>query len=195
MTRDELLENLSEWVDRDDLDSKFDTFVVLTEARLNRVLEDPEMEVVVDTTATGDYTALPADYGSMVSVSTGDGRLSQVGQVEFATFDTTAGTPRYYTIVDGSIGFYPRNTTTPIRLTYRRRIPALTEDNQTNWLLTLAPDVYFYGCLVQAFGWDTDDDRVAGWKAMFDETLGELRADAVKRKWGAGPIAPRIRRA
>jgi hypothetical protein len=188
-----LTSKLADWIDRDDSD--VDTFIQLTEARLNRLLDDPDMEVVSETVATGDYTALPADFGEMVSISTGNGRLTQVGPVEFATFDTISGIPRYYSIRDGSIGFYPRNSTTPITIVYRRKIPALTSSAPTNWLLSRAPDLYLYGCLVQAFGWDNDDDRVAGWKAMFDEAIAELRSDGARRKYGAGPLAPRIRRA
>jgi hypothetical protein len=192
---DGLVAKLETWLDRDDLDADVDTFIQLTEARLNRLLDDPEMEVTTETAASGDYTALPADFGSMVSISTGDGQLKQVGTVEFSTFDSTSGIPRYYTIQDGSIGLYPRNSTATIRMVYRRRIPALTSGSPTNWLLTLAPDVYLYGCLVQAFGWDQDDDRVGGWKSLFDEAVAELRSDGARRKWGPGPIAPRIRRA
>jgi hypothetical protein len=79
-------------------------------------------------------------------------------------------------------------------MVYRRRLPALGTANQTNWLLTLAPDAYLYGALVQAEGFLAEDDRVAGWKAMFDEAIAELRQDGDRRKFGAGPIAPRIHR-
>jgi hypothetical protein len=192
---DGLVAKLETWLDRDDLDADVDTFIQLTEARLNRLLDDPEMEVTTETAASGDYTALPADFGSMVSISTGDGQLKQVGTVEFSTFDSTSGIPRYYTIQDGSIGLYPRNSTATIRMVYRRRIPALTSGSPTNWLLTLAPDVYLYGCLVQAFGWDQDDDRVGGWKSLVRR--GGCRASVGRRspQVGTGPIAPRIRRA
>lgn len=191
-----LVDALGDWVDRDDLATKAPTFIQFTEARLNRLLEDPEMEVVSTATATGSSTALPDDFGSMVSVSTGNGPLYATGPVEFATYDTAiSGNPRHYAIIDGAIRFWPGNSSAIISMVYRRRIPALTAAAPTNWLLTLAPDVYFYGCLVQAFGWDNDDVRVAGWKDTFDEAIGELRMDADKRKWGAGPIAPRIGRA
>lgn len=187
-----LVEKLGDWVDRDDLATKADTFIQLTEARLNRLLEDPDMEV--STTLTGDGASLPADFGSMVSIGTADGYpLSQMGNEEYASVRHISGIPRYYTIQAGKIYYVPGSANPT--LVYRRKIPQLTSSAPTNWLLSRAPDVYFYGCLVQAFGWDTDDDRVGAWKSMFDEAIGELRADGAKRKWGAGPIRPRIRRA
>lgn len=192
MNRTGLIDALGDWLDRDDLDTKADTFIALTEARLNRLLEDPDMEV--STTLTGDGASLPADFGSMVSIGTADGYpLAQMGNQEYAAIRPISGVSRYYTIKAGKVYYVPGSANPT--LIYRRRIPALTSSNTTNWLLDRAPDAYLYGCLVQAFGWDQDDDRVGGWKAMFDEAINELRIDGLRRKWGAGPIAPRIRRA
>jgi hypothetical protein len=185
-----LVAKLADWIDRDDSD--VDTFIQLTEARLNRLLDDPNMEVSVP--LTGDGASLPADFGSIVSIGTANGfRLTQMGNAEYASLLPISGISRYYTIREGKIYYYPGAAN--VTLVYRRRIPALTSGNPTNWLLSLAPDVYLYGCLVQAFGWDQDDDRVSGWKSLFDEAVAELRSDGARRKWGPGPIAPRIRRA
>jgi len=191
-----LVSAVGDWLDRPDLatESRLSTFIQLAEARLNRLLEDPEMEVTSNSTATGAATALPADYGSMVSISTGSGHLTPVGSVEFASFDSISGIPRYYSITDGAIGFGPSNFTTPIRMVYRRRLPALSITNQTNWLMTLAPDVYLYGTLVQAEAFLGEDDRLVGWKAMFDESIDELKQDASRRKWGAGTLTPSLGR-
>ncbi len=187
-----LVEKLGSWLDRDDVDDQVDTFIQLTEARLNRLLDDPDMEV--STTLTGDGASLPADFGSMVSIGSADGYpLQQMGSEEYASVRPLSGIPRYYTIQGGKIYYVPGSANPT--LVYRRKIPPLTSSNTTNWLLSRAPDIYFYGCLVQAFGWDNDDDRVGGWKALFDESVAELRSDGVRRKWGAGPIRPRIRRA
>ncbi len=189
----DLLARVESLADRDDLDAHFPTFVQLTEARLNRLLEDPEMEVTSTALASGSSTALPADFGSLVSISTGDGRLSSTGPVEFAAYDgSITGTPRHYVIRDGSISFWPGNNSATISIVYRRRLPALTAAASTNWLLTLAPDVYLYGVLTQAFTWDHDEERAGIYKGAFDEAIAELRQDGTRRRWGAGPLAPRI---
>lgn len=195
-TYSELLEDVTDTLDRDDIETRFPRWVRLVESRLNRLLEDPDMEVVSNLVAAGVATALPADFGSMVAISDGEGRpLLPMGPVEFAGVDRTiSGTPIYYTIEDNAISFAPANATANIRLVYRRTIPALTEDNATNWLLDRAPDVYFYGILLQANAWDVSTEQAAGWKGLFDEAIDELRTDGSRRKWGAGPLAPRIRR-
>jgi len=191
----ELVSAVGDWLDRDDLALRSSTFIQLAESSLNRKLDDPSMEVAVTGTATSDSTPLPADFGAMVSISTGNGDLKAIGAVEYATYRPVSDIPRAYAIIDNALWFAPRNPTTPYTLVYRRRIPALTETAPTNWLLALAPDVYLYGALLQAEAFLAEDDRISLWKAAFDEAVSELITDGAKRKWGAGPIAPRIRRA
>lgn len=194
--RASLIDAVQNWLDDPNLEPNVPTFIQLTESRLNRLLDDPDMEVISEATASGDYTALPDDFGEMVSITTGDGALQAMGAVEFSGLDhSVSGIPRYYSIVNRSISFAPSNTAAPITMVYRRRIPALTEANTSNWLLERAPDAYLYGCLVQAEGFNANDERITGWKAAFDEAIAELRIDATRRKFGAGPLAPRIRRA
>lgn len=195
-TYSELASAIGDWLDRDDLAAKAPSFIRLAEARLNRLLSDMDMEVSTTLTATDEATPLPADFGEMVSVTCGDGRLSPIGPVEFTAVDTAiAGEPCFYCIADGEIRFAPANSTASIGLIYRRTIPALTSTDTTNWLLSRAPDVYLYGALLQASAFLAEEDNdVAMWKVAFDEAIAELRADGDRRKWGAGPLAPRIRR-
>ncbi len=192
----ELVTELEAYLNRADFTPRIPTFIQLTEARLNRLLDDPEMEVRTTATGTGQYTTLPADFKRMVGVSTGnDYKLEQIGAGQLTSLDqTNTGTPRFYAIADGSISFAPINSAANITMLYIRRIPALTAAAPTNWLLDLAPDLYLYGALVQAsiFGWD--DGRVPGFKALFDEAVDELRTDGANRRWGSAPISPRLGR-
>jgi hypothetical protein len=186
-----LAAEIGDWLDRDDLTARVPTFIRLTEARLNRLLEDPDMEV--STTLTGDGADLPADYGAMISIGTANGyKLTPMSNVEYAKLLPSSGISRYYTIREGKVYYYPGSAN--VTLVYRRRIPALTADNQMNWLLDLAPDAYLYGALMQASAFLVEDDRAQNWNALFDRAIEELRIDAAKRKWGAGPIAPRLGR-
>lgn len=154
------------------------------------------MEVRSTITGTGQYTALPADFKRMIGVSTGIGyKLQQVSGSVITGFDQTiTGVPRKFAIADGAITFAPINAAAAISMLYVRRIPGLTVAEPTNWLMTLAPDLYLYGALIQAsiFGWD--DERVPGFKALFDEAVDELRQDGANRRWGSAPLAPRLGR-
>lgn len=195
-TYSDLVGAVGDWLDRDDLAARAPDFIALAEARLNRLLDDPDMELTATTVASGASTTLPDDFGSMVSISTGSGRhLSAMSAVDFSGIDQTiSGTPRFYCLVDGSITFAPADAAATITMVYRRTIPALTATNTTNWLLTRAPDVYLYASLVQASAFIAEDDRLPVWKGALDEAIEELMRDGQKRRFGSAPVAPRIRR-
>lgn len=191
MSYADLLSDVSDTLDRDDVESRLPRWLKLVEARLNRLLDDPEMEV--STTLIGDGADLPADFGALVSIGTADGnRLSYMGNAEYAAVLPHSGVSRYYTIREGKVYYVPGSAN--VTLVYRRSIPPLTEASGTNWLLERAPDIYFYGVLLQASAWDVDSEAAAGWKGLWDEAIAELRSDGAKRKWGAGALSPRIRR-
>ena len=195
-TYSELVTELEAYLDRVDYTARIPTFIKLTEVRLNRLLDDPDMEVRATATATAQYTALPLDFKRMVGVTTGnDYALEQVSGGTITSLDqTNVGIPRQYAIVDGSISFSPISTNSAITMLYIRSIPPLTAALPSNWLLTRAPDLYLYGALVQAsiYGWN--DERVPGFKALFDKAVDEMRTDGANRRWGSAPLAPRLGR-
>ena len=192
----ELVTELEQYLGRTDYDPRIPTFIALTEAKLNRLLEDPNMEVRATATGTGQYTTLPTDFKRMLGVTTGNNyRLQQVSEAYISGLDQTkTGDPRLYALVAGGITFAPINTAAAITMLYVRRLVPLTAAAPSNWLLTLAPDLYLYGCLLQAhlFGWY--DERIPMFKAAFDEAVAELRADGENRRWGSSPTAPRLGR-
>lgn len=190
-TYSELVTAIGDWLDRDDLATRAPDFIRLAESRLNRLLEDPDMEVSV--TLTGDGADLPADFGAMVSIGTADyNSLTPISNAEYAALLPSSGVSRYYTIRENKV-YYAPGSVNPT-LVYRRTIPGLSDSVTTNWLLDRAPDCYLYGSLIQASAFLSEDERLPLWKGAFDEAIGELIVDGTKRKWGAGPIAPRIRR-
>lgn len=188
----DLVAAIGDWLDRDDLAARAPDFIRLAEVRLNRLLDDPEMEV--SASLVGNGAALPDDFGAMVSIGTADGNtLSPITNAAYAALRPSSGVSRYYTIREGAVYYYPGAVN--VTLIYRRSIPALSNDNSTNWLLERAPDVYLYGALVQASAFLAEDERIGLWKAALDEAIDELKSDGAKRKWGMGPLAPRLRRA
>ena len=195
-TYSELQTEIEAYLNRTDYTPRIPTFIALTESRLNRLLDDPNMEVRATATGSGQYTTLPTDFSRMVGVTTGNNyELQQVSESQITSLNQTlTGDPRKYAIVGNAITFAPINAAAAITMLYIRRLPALTAAAPTNWLLTLAPDIYLYGALLQAhlFGWQ--DDRLGLFKQAFDEAIKELRADGDERRWGSAPLRPRIAR-
>jgi hypothetical protein len=195
LTYPDLVDTLEGYLNRTDFDTRIPMFISLVEAKLNRLLDDPEMEVTSTAVTSGQYLALPEDFGQLRSINVGNYRLTGATEADFSGFSNVAGIPRTYGIIDGQIAFAPVPATgSAVTIVYTKRIPALDEGNPTNWLLNIAPDIYVYGTLMQAhiYGWN--DERVPGFKALYEEAIQELIADAQKRRWGAAPISPRLGR-
>ena len=64
---------------------------------------------------------------------------------------TQTGTPEFYTIIadELQLGPIPGSAQT-IEMLFYKKFDALTSSAPTNWMITNAPDVYLYGCLLEA---------------------------------------------
>lgn len=193
-TRAELADAITGWLNRSDLAARIPDFIRLAEARMNRLLRDPDQIVTASVTVTAGTGALPADYGQMIAFGAEGERLTQVTPGEFGSYRSEAGAATVYTVSGGGMRILPAMASVAIPITYYRAIPPLVADADTNWLLERAPDLYLYGSLLQAefYGWN--DERLATIKSAWDESVSELRADGENRRWGAAPLAPKIRR-
>lgn len=69
----------------------------------------------------------------------------------------------------------------------------LSDTNPTNIVLTIAPDVYLYGALVESAPYLKDDPRVAVWEQRFMQGIAELEEARNRREWPNTPIAPQPR--
>ncbi len=102
----------------------------------------------------------------------------------------SGGWPILYSLSSDILTIYPTGAAT-LQLTYYGKVPALSADNQTNWLLTKRPQVYLYGALLESAPFLQDDGRVALWKAAFDQAVTDYQlADQMARWSNAGMRLP-----
>lgn len=193
-TRSELAEVVGGYLNRSNLNSRIPDFIRMCEARLNRLLRDPDQIVTGVLSFVSGSASLPDDFGQLIAFGPEGRRLTQVTPGEFGTYLSQAGAPRVYTVAGGSIRVLPAQGSASTPFTYYRSITPLEHDASTNWLLQRAPDVYLYGTILQAefYGWN--DERLGFIKNAYDEAIGELRADGENRRWGAAPLAAKIGR-
>lgn len=195
----ELLDEIDAWLDRSDLTARIPTFIRLFEARMNRRLRVPDMETTVTTTLEADETtyALPDDFLGMKSIfvdSSPDRVLVAMTPANIrATYPyATSGLSGAYAIEAGNIILAPPpGSGDTLTMTYYAEIPALTESNTTNWLLDGHPDAYLYGTLCMAQAYLVDDERLATWKAAWDEAVAEVQDSANRSRIPAGPLTMR----
>lgn len=193
---------IASWLNREDLASQIPDFIALAEARFNRDLRLNAMLQRATISATSDNAVLPNDWLEHVSVTVvNDGTiyrpLTYVTNEEFNRLrhQNLTGSFRYYTIQEDNIALLPAMSsgTVSLEMFYYGKIPALSDSNTTNWLLTRAPDLYLYGALVAAEMYLANDERLPVWLANVEKIMDDLRMESERAKRPQGALAARKR--
>lgn len=180
----DLQAEVAAWLHRTDLTATIPTLITLAELRINGDL-DARMQ---DTTTTLSATAgvesvtLPSDTINIrnLMVST-----SPVRVMTFVTPDQfraaypfgQAGVPNYFSVVGGNILLAPTpDSDYTLSITYKAKIPALSDASPTNWLLTAYPQVYLFATLLKAASYMQADDRMELWEAKYREAIDSVNA-------------------
>ena len=115
---------------------------------------------------------------------------TQMDEYRYSTSDTV-GQPRYFTIFGSEIELAPTpDAAYTIEMVYRKNIPTLAS-NDPNWLLTLAPDLYLYGALMESAPYIKEDGRLQTWGSGFSAALDGLNNLGLTSTFNAGPMTVR----
>jgi hypothetical protein len=199
-----LVSAVTEYLARDQdatLVARIPDFISLAEAKFNRVLLHPKMEVrstaTVDTGSTDpEFISLPSDFQTMrrirLSGVTGKPRLQFMSQTQLEDYrysiDNVTDQPVYFAIVGDELELAPTpNEDYTLEMVYRANIPALTSSNTTNWLLTLAPDLYLYGTLLESAPYMKEDERIGVWSAGVQTAIDQLNSHGERQSANSGP--------
>jgi len=198
---------VTEYLARDQdstLIARIPTFIQLAEAKFNRQLFVRQMEqrstaLVNLTSDEPEFISLPSDFQSMRRV-----RLSgvagkpclefksgvQLDEYRFGISDV-AGQPRYFTVFGDEIELAPTpDDAYTIEMVYRQNIPSLVS-NGTNWLLTIAPDLYLYAALLESAPYIKEDARIQTWGLGLTAALSDLNNLGLTSTFNAGPMTVR----
>ena len=199
---------VTEYLARDQdttLIARIPTFVQLAEAKFNRQLFVRQMEqrstALVNTASSEpEFISLPSDFQSMrrVRLSSVTAKPSlefksgtQLDEYRFATSDIVAQ-PRYFTVFGDEIELAPTpDAAYTIEMVYRQAIAPLASGG-TNWLLTLAPDLYLYGALLESAPYIKEDARIQTWGLGFTSALNDLNNLGLTSTFNAGPMTVRV---
>lgn len=202
----QLLTEGQDWLfGRADIVSKLPTFVRMFEAKANRTLKCRQMEqrssAPIDlTTAEPEFITLPGDFHSMrkvrMSSELGKPRLkyatgAQMDDLRERNGNVT-GTPIWFTIAGEEMELCPTpSSALTVEMTYRKYLPALSDSNQQNWLLDMAPDAYLYGMLMEAAPYLHEDERIQVWASGVQGAVEQLNSLSDEALYNAGPLVMR----
>ncbi len=193
---------VANWLNRGDLTAKIQDFIGLAESRILRNLRN--RSVVADFTldSTG-IIALPADLAELryIRLSTADGNYNFQLEITspVAIADTlnrwqgAGSVPVRAAVIEGKLYLAPRPDQSYIaKITYFQTMPVLSAGNTTNFVLTMAPDLYLAGALIEAFLFLDYDERVSVWEQKFESALGELERARERMEFSAAPAPVRL---
>jgi hypothetical protein len=192
---DTLTSTVADWLDRDDLDTKIATFVLLAESMFNRELRTPEMENPYTFTVSDEDTPLPSDFLAMRAIyreASPDTPLRAMSPTALKQeFSGTTGVPVAYALVSGGIRVAPPPASDELlTMDYFAEIDHLSVAIPSNWLLEKHPDAYLYATLFYAECYLDNATRAAQWKGLLDEVMGRITRNAKGNRFGAGPLVP-----
>ena len=199
---DDLVAQVAGFLNRSSITSEVPTFIRLAEAQMNREIKHWKGEKRSEGQIDTRYSTLPADWRSPIrlSVITANGprEIEPISQREMLDLRTSTndlvGVPQYYAISSGSLELYPTpSQPVNVMMIYRADIPALSPDNQSNWLLQEAPDAYLYGTLMQTAPWLREDERMAMWGSLYAQAIQSVNSDAEMAKHGGTGLRMKIR--
>lgn len=187
-TYSEIKSTIADYLNRADLTAVLPSFVTLAESKFNRELRTRDMLTRVQTTSDDEYVSLPTDflqhYSLELDAASAQPPMDYIGPQEAKVLkaqNRTASTTYYYTVIDGAFEIIPApGSDLDLRMVYYAKIPALSDSNTTNWLLTKSPDLYLYSALLEASPYLKDDDRVQLWAAARQQVMEAMNLESEK---------------
>jgi hypothetical protein len=196
-----LVSTVADYLNRQDLSAQIPTFIQLAESDLNTRLRCREMIVRATTTNDDEYVRLPLDFleGINLQLVGGQSPLRYITLDEADIVNARQGynAPTFYSLMNGAIELVPPPATgddVEIEMVYYGKITALSDSNQTNWLLLKAPDVYLYGALVHAAPFLMDDQRISVFGSFYSQRVEALNDESQKSLHSGSPLVARTRR-
>lgn len=178
-------------LDQDTTD-QLPSLIRLAELRLDRAIQSPDREQVLSltTTAARNYVTLPVGVRQIRQVKIlGDETtgypLAQVTPNVVETYDH-AGRPVVYAVAAGRLYLGPiPDSSYTLSLLYMSKLLPLTQDRQTNWLLTTYADAYVYMACAVISTHLKDNEAAAQYSAFADAVIAEINEQAKRYRYSA----------
>lgn len=185
---DNLKTTIANFMGRSDLGHMIPDFITLAEVALNNRPDFRVRSMVCKLIAEvdGSEIGLPTDYLGLriLRRSTGD-EIVRVSPKALQAAKRGGCEGMVFSELGNRLEVYPPAHQDSMELYYYQRIPPLSDDTQTNWLLVEAPRVYLYGALLHAAAFAIADERVPLWKGAYDAAVQDvINADKANR-WGS----------
>lgn len=209
MTYEELVLASKAYADRQDLevDQNIDLFIVMTEAKINRLLKTREQtsRSISPTVEDQEYYGLPPDYAGMRDIQL-DSEIPAAG-VSHSTTPMTYLMPEqfniqrnkpyggtlYYCVIADQIQIYPCQAAgKAIEMVYYQKVPNLNEQAPDNWLSRSYPDIYLAGMISEIELFAKHYDAGQMWAERMGVSIAELDNSDIIERWSGSPLQIKV---
>lgn len=187
----ELQTAILSWVEHPAATAKVQDFIALAEAEITAdVSVDPmKLEQAVAFLSGASEVALPANLINPEQFRISTARNPDVLIVsremlqEFSLNARTFDSQRVYgAIVGRTLQLFPAQTSAgEVRVFGKCAIPALSDTNTTNWLLTAFPNVYLFGAIREAGSFLRDENMIAWAEGRYQSAVAKVNQQYVYR--------------
>lgn len=205
-----LKSRIKSWLIRPDLEVELPTFIELAEAELNRRLRTRQMVKRSRVMADSRYIELPGDWRKAWNIQRVEDEfpLTYMTPVELdkvrheakrnpaASVNQCHRAATYYTLFGDSLELGPSPTPeapVEVEMLYYATIPPLSEDDPTNWLLSMHPDLYLFGALKHTATFLKEDERLQVWSSQFEAALASANQEDTSARRSGAPMQRSVR--
>lgn len=210
VTYDEIVNAATAYSDRYDIDvkSNMQIFIIMAEARINRVLKVREQthRIYTPTVEGKEYYTLPHEFNGMRSIQFNHGGVDDgslpvplnyvtpevITRMQHSEYDEQL---QYYTIINNQIQLHktlPGKGT--LEMVFYRKVPPLNKDNAINWMSADHPDIYLAGVIAEIETFVKNYEVAQGWDAKMSRSIDELADNDISARWTGAPLAMRLMR-
>lgn len=169
-----------------------DTFIQLSELRIQRDLRVRENVVKATIVPTSNLVDLPADFIDIRELSAKNGNrvvvLSSVGRHRLSLATSQTGFPVVYSIIGNQIEVGPITIPADFTLWYWQKFPPLVNPTDTNVLITTYPYVWLYAMLVEGAVYVQDDTMRGVAVETYVNEVKRVNQREAQGRFGESPV-------
>ena len=189
--------SVANWLNRTDLTTEIEDFVVLAEKDFNSKLRIRKMIEQTSVTINAETVALPTGF-----LQIRDFFITQGGTKHSLTYITptqmdqikgssTSAMPEVYTILGDNFRFAPiPSSSFTGTLNFYKEFDPLSDSNTSNFILTSHPAIYLYGSLYHAanFLGGVEPRLIQQWQQMYATALERLERNDREDQFSGSPL-------
>lgn len=184
MNYSSLKTDVAGYLNRTDLAAYIPGFIERAEAFLQREIYPADTETSESGTTSGGVISLPVDFGELRRLTVTSYGVERTLEYKTPDYNDTGDgfAPDGYAFEGGAIRLFPEaGTGYPYTIYYRPKLAALSDSAPTNWLTSIAPDLYLYASALEGAKHTKNSEEVATLSGMLPALLDSVRG-YIKRR-------------